>query len=47
MSTPVCVCLSEVALYWGPAPELGTSDARRRVTSPAEKQKQNIPPRPR
>lgn len=44
MSTPVCVCLSEVALYWGPAPELGTSDARGRVTSPAEKTKRPAPP---
>lgn len=43
MSTPVCVCLSEVALYWGPAPELGTSDARGRVTSPAEKNKTSRP----
>lgn len=39
----VCVCLSEVALYRGPAPESGTSDARRRVTSPAEKLKFNTP----
>lgn len=39
----VCVCLSEVALYRGPAPESGTSDARRRVTSPAEKQKFSSP----
>lgn len=42
----LCVCAFQrsEALYWGPAPELGSSDARRRVTSPAEKQNKTPPP---
>lgn len=40
----LCVCaFQRLPFYWGPAPELGTSDARGRVTSPAEKNETSRP----